>query len=168
MPIEIETDPRQIAGLAGKSESPAVDDVSSEFLRFPVKARVLMVDDDKLNSFVVAEYLKSDGYRDLTYTTDPFSALRLAFQQRPDVILLDLQMPKLGGLEILRDLRDDEAFDRIAVVILTASTDEKLKARAMELGATDVLDKSLGRKEFLARLRKVVAAQAQNDQVRMV
>ncbi len=169
-----------VAGLAGQVQSsggstsiavedaPSGEDVSSTFLRYPKTAKVLMVDDDKLNSFVVAEYLKADGFRDLVYTTDPFSALRMAYQERPDVILLDLQMPKLGGLEILRQLRADDVFDRIAVVILTASKDDKARAQALKLGATDVLHKSLGRNELLARLRKVLAEQACRDQVRLI
>jgi CheY-like chemotaxis protein len=84
------------------------------------------------------------------------------------VILLDLQMPELGGLEILRELRADEVFDRICVIILTASKDDKLRARAIALGATDVIHKSLGRRALLSRLRSALLAQERQDQQRLV
>ncbi len=98
-------------------------------MRRSLHAKILLVDDEKLNSFVVAEYLKAAGYRDLIYTTDPFAALGMVYHQRPDVVLLDLQMPKLNGLDILQQLRSDELFDRVAVVVLTVSHDEKEMAR---------------------------------------
>jgi DNA-binding response OmpR family regulator len=138
-----------LASTTGESISAAVP--SS-----PSSPKVMMVDDEKLNSFVVAEYLKAAGFRDLVYTTDPFEALPLAHRMRPDVILLDLQMPKLSGFDVLRQLRADATFARTAIVILTASTDDEEKARATELGATGFLCKPVERNQLLTGLCKVL------------
>ena len=141
----------------------AGEEISAAFLGPPARPKVMMVDDDKLNSFVIAEYLKSDGYRDLVYTTDPLQALSLAHHVLPGLILLDLQMPELSGFDLLRELRADDAFARTAIVILTASKDEKLKARAVKLGAADLIYKGIDRNSMLARLRSIIEA-ADQDQ----
>jgi DNA-binding response OmpR family regulator len=139
------------------------ESLSAEFIGQPARPKVMMVDDDKLNSFVIAEYLKSDGYRDLVYTTDPFMAVSLGRHVLPGLILLDLQMPELSGFDVLRELRADDAFDQTAVVVLTASHDEALKERAIELGAADFIHKGIGRDSLLARLRAVVKAAVQDQ-----
>jgi DNA-binding response OmpR family regulator len=137
--------------------------LSAEFIGEPARPKVMMVDDDKLNSFVIAEYLKSDGYRDLVYTTDPYMAVSLGRHVLPGLILLDLQMPELSGFDILRALRADDAFYQTAIVVLTASHDETLKARAIELGAADFLHKGIDRVSLLTRLRDVVKAAVQDQ-----
>jgi putative two-component system response regulator len=119
-----------------------------------------MVDDEKLNIRVVAEYLQGGGYRDLVYTVDPLQALTLTARERPDAILLDIHMPQLSGLDILQQIRADRALARTPVVILTSSTDGAEKLRALELGATDVLPKPVHRAELLVRLRNILLAKA--------
>jgi len=167
--MSTETYEIQTAHLPARSQAPmgpvaaTGEEISAAFLGLPARPKVMMVDDDKLNSFVIAEYLKSDGYRDLVYTTDPFQALSLGRHVLPGLILLDLQMPKLSGFDVLGELRADDAFAQTAIVILTASNDEKLKARAIELGAADFIHKGIGRYRLLAHLRKVVKA-ANQDQ----
>jgi CheY-like chemotaxis protein len=118
----------------------------------------MMVDDEKLNSFVVAEYLKTAGYRDLFHTDDPLQVLSLAHRLRPDVILLDIHMRKLDGLAILQQIRADKALAHTPVVILTASTDEEVKAQTLELGATDFLNKPIRKKQLIDCLRNIVPA----------
>jgi cyclic di-GMP phosphodiesterase len=127
------------------------------------KSKIMMVDDEKLNILVVAEYLKSDGYRDLVYTHDPSQALSLAVGERPDAILLDLHMPRLSGFEVLQQIRANPVFARTPVVILTSSTDEEEKMRALESGATDFLNKPVHRGELLARLRNILMATSFQD-----
>jgi DNA-binding response OmpR family regulator len=133
-------------------------DLSAALASLPVRPKVMLVDDEKLNSFVIAEFLKADGYRDLVYTTDPCEAVSLAHQMRPDLVLLDLKMPDLSGLDILRQLRADDAFAHTAIVILTASDDEHVRSRAIDLGAADFIHKGIERAALLARLNEVAAA----------
>ncbi|HEX4147102.1 MAG TPA: response regulator [Pirellulales bacterium] len=152
----------------GSSTSPpgreaSGEEISAAFLCRPARPKVMLVDDDKLNSFVIAEYLKSDGYRDLVYTTNPCDAVALGHHMLPGLILLDLNMPELGGLDVLRRLRADEAFARSVIVVLTASHDEQLKSRAIDLGAADFIYKGTDRESLLARLRSAVLA-AEQDQ----
>ena len=69
------------------------------------------------------------------------------------MILLDLDMPKISGFDILRQLRADRAFAHTAIVILTASDDEEVKGAAKALGATGFMQKGIERGELLAQLR---------------
>jgi PleD family two-component response regulator len=86
--LECRCDGVKVRGLS-MSESPAGlasndgEDTSTPLLSFPSPPKVMMVDDEKLNSFVVAEYLRAAGFRELAYTTDPFEALPLAQRVRP-------------------------------------------------------------------------------------
>ena len=127
---------------------------------------ILVVDDDELNTTVIREYLELGGYGGVVCTQDPTQALALAVRDKVDVVLLDLHMPTLCGLDVLRQLRADPATVRTPVVILTASTDEREKLTALELGATDFLQKPLHEGELLARLRNILMAKAYQDQCR--
>jgi putative two-component system response regulator len=145
------------AESAGDSEKPATPSA------LPARPKIMMVDDEKLNIYVVAEYLKTGGYRDLIFTDDPLQALLLASRERPDAILLDIQMPRVSGLDILKQIREDEALSRTPVVVLTSSADNEVKLRALELGATDFLHKPVHSGELLARLRNILMAKAYQD-----
>lgn len=118
---------------------------------------ILMIDDEKLNSFVVAVYLKADGYRELVHTTDPLNALSLAARIRPDVILLDIEMPGLNGIELLRRIRADELLSKTLVVVLSATDDEKIKSQAAELNVDGFLKKPIRKEELLTKLRTILA-----------
>jgi putative two-component system response regulator len=133
----------------------------------PLKqTRIMIVDDEEVNIFVVEEYLREDGYCNLFHTRDPFQAPLLANRQRPDAILLDIHMPRLNGFEVLEQIRGDAALCRTPVVILTSSTDEDEKLRALELGATDFLHKPVHRGELLVRLRNILMAKGYQDNLR--
>jgi len=119
-------------------------------------ATILMIDDEKLNSYVVAEYLKADGYRDLIHTTDPMNALSLAARVRPDVILLDIEMPRLNGLELLRRVRADHSLAETHVIVLSATDDEEIRSQAFELNAAAFLQKPIRKEELLTLLRKIL------------
>jgi putative two-component system response regulator len=136
---------------------------SARLSALPTQPKIMMVDDEKLNIYVVAEHLKTDGYRDLIYTDEPLQALSLAHRERPDAILLDIHMPRVSGFDILKQIREDEAIARTPVVILTSSTDDDVKLRALELGATDFLQKPVHSGELLARLRNILMAKAYQD-----
>ncbi|HEX4000893.1 MAG TPA: response regulator [Pirellulales bacterium] len=121
-------------------------------------ATVLMIDDEKLNSFVVAVYLKAAGYRELVHTTDPMNAISLATKLRPDIILLDIEMPRLSGIELLRRIRADESLADTVVVILSATDDEQIKSQAIALQVSGFLRKPIRKNELLAALESASAA----------
>jgi len=132
----------------------------------PSRRKIMMVDDEKLNIYVVAEHLKSAGYHNFVYTDDPLEALRAAKRDRPDVLLLDIHMPQLSGLDILRQIRADAVTSRVPVVVLTSSVEDEVKLRALELGATDFLQKPVHSGELVARLRNILMAKAYEDHLR--
>jgi len=126
---------------------------------------ILIVDDEPLNIEVVRRYLEIGGYRNLISTDHAGQALPLMGLNRPDLVLLDIQMPEISGLEILAAIRSDEMFCRTPVVILTGSSDPETKLTALQAGATDLLQKPVHSEELLARLGNVLKVKAYQDQL---
>jgi DNA-binding response OmpR family regulator len=114
--------------------------------------RVLLVDDDETIVRLVRMYLERDGY-DVTCAEDGESALALARELKPDIIILDLMLPKLSGLDVCRVLR---AESRTPVLMLTARSTEADKLVGLDLGADDYLTKPFSPRELLARMRAVL------------
>jgi DNA-binding response OmpR family regulator len=113
---------------------------------------VLVVDDDGDVRALVAELLTRAGY-DVTQATNGREALKLFFDERPDLVLLDISMPELDGwatLERIRELSD------VPVVMLSALGAELEKVRALRAGADDYVTKPFGRQELLARVESVL------------
>ena len=129
------------------------------------QAKILIVDDESLNIDVVRGYLELDGYHNIETTEQAVHALPLLGTFRPDLVLLDIHMPVLSGLEILKAIRRDEVYCAIPVVILTASSTNDTKLEALEGGATDLLSKPVHRGELLARIRNVLTAKAYQDRL---
>jgi two-component system KDP operon response regulator KdpE len=111
--------------------------------------RVLVVDDEPSILRVVAANLRARGFEALTAASGT-AALTAVEAQRPDCIVLDLGLPDIGGLEVLRRLR---ARTTTPVVILTARDGERDKATALDLGADDYVTKPFAMTELLARVR---------------
>jgi two-component system, OmpR family, KDP operon response regulator KdpE len=111
--------------------------------------RVLVVDDEPSILRVVAANLRARGYEALTAASGE-AALTMIEGRQPDCIVLDLGLPDVGGLEVLRRLR---AWTTTPVVILTAVDDEAAKATALDLGADDYVIKPFTMTELLARVR---------------
>jgi putative two-component system response regulator len=126
-------------------------------------AKILIVDDEPINIKVVRKHLQGAGYRNFVTTTDPTTAMEILRAEQPDVVLLDVMMPQVNGLQILEWIRADERFQHVPVLILTASTDSATKLSALELGATDFLAKPVDPHELLPRLRNVLIVKAHQD-----
>ena len=128
--------------------------------------RIVIVDDEPINVKVVQKYLKLAGYQQFATTTDATTALDLIRAEQPDVVLLDVMMPGINGLEILAELRrSDESLD-LPVIILTAACDRETKLAALQAGATEFLGKPVDAVELQARVRNVLVAKAHRDRVR--
>lgn len=111
--------------------------------------RVLVVDDDPKIAQFVSSNLQARGY-DIVKAGDGEEALDKAQEAKPDLMLLDLSLPKIEGLEVLRRLHPQRSFP---IIILSALDDEASKIEALDLGADDYLTKPFGIGELLARLR---------------
>jgi putative two-component system response regulator len=120
-------------------------------------AKIMIVDDEPINIMVARKYLKDAGYADFITTEDPRPALNMIREESPDVIILDIMMPHINGLEILEQIRRDSTLRHLPVLILTATTDETIKVRALELGATDFLTKPVKPTELIPRVRNACA-----------
>jgi len=103
--------------------------------------RILVVDDDKQIVRLVQSYLEKDGMRVFT-AYDGEDAMRAIRAERPDLIVLDLMLPKRDGWEITRWLRSDEKLAAIPVLMLTARVEDADKIQGLEIGADDYLRRS--------------------------
>jgi two-component system OmpR family response regulator len=124
-------------------------------------ARVLIVDDERANRELFKILLTQEGYVLLTAASGE-EALAIVADENPDLILLDVMMPGMDGLAVLRKIRD--AGHRVPVLMLTARGDEADRVVGLELGADDYIAKPFSPRELLARLRAVMR-RAQPDSV---
>lgn len=113
---------------------------------------ILVVDDDAKTVELVKLYLNRDGYKVLT-SHDGIEALRLARESRPDLIVLDLMLPGLDGLQVCRSLR---AESDVPIIMLTAKTTEQDRLTGLDLGADDYVTKPFSPRELAARVRAVL------------
>ena len=114
--------------------------------------RVLVVDDDEKTVELVKLYLSRDGYRVIT-AYDGEEALRLAREAHPDLIVLDLMLPGIDGLEICRILRQESD---VLIIMLTAMTTDEDKLAGLDIGADDYVTKPFSPRELAARVRTVL------------
>ncbi|MER5641262.1 response regulator transcription factor [Kitasatospora sp. NPDC002227] len=117
--------------------------------------RVLVVDDDPTVAEVVASYLARAGY-EVERAADGPAALALAESFRPDLLVLDLMLPELDGLEVCRRLRATAHGARLPVVMLTAKGDEADRILGLELGADDYVTKPFSPRELVLRVQSVL------------
>jgi two-component system alkaline phosphatase synthesis response regulator PhoP len=124
--------------------------------RGPGAARtILVVDDEPGIVTVVRDYLDRAGFRVLT-AEDGLTALRLARAARPSLLVLDLMLPGLDGLDVTRALRRDPATQGLPIIMLTARVEESDRLVGLELGADDYLSKPFSPRELVARVRAVL------------
>jgi two-component system response regulator ResD len=119
-----------------------------------VRGSVLVVDDEPTIAEVVARYLERAGYG-ATIASDGPSAIEAAMRSRPDLVVLDLMLPGVDGLEVMRRLRD-QGRDRIAVILLTAKGEESDRIAGLRLGADDYVVKPFSPAELVARVDAVL------------
>ena len=117
------------------------------------KTQILVVDDDRKIVDLVQAYLKKDGYQVMT-AHDGLQALELARQKQPDLIVLDLMLPGIDGLDVCRLLRGEG--HKVPIIMLTAKTTEADKLVGLDLGADDYVTKPFSPRELLARVRAVL------------
>lgn len=116
------------------------------------KTRVLLIDDQPIIFEAVKTMLNKKGEIDLLYCQNPLEALNKAKEFRPTVILQDLIMPEMDGLDLVKKLREDTATKAIPLIVLSSKEDPALKAKAFQLGANDYLVKIPDEVELIARI----------------
>jgi two-component system, OmpR family, alkaline phosphatase synthesis response regulator PhoP len=113
---------------------------------------VLVIDDEPKISELCRDYLRAAGYSVLTAADGPLG-LALARRERPDLVVLDLMLPGMDGLDVCRELRRESS---VPIIMLTARVDETDRLVGLELGADDYLTKPFSPRELVARVRTVL------------
>jgi two-component system, OmpR family, alkaline phosphatase synthesis response regulator PhoP len=116
---------------------------------------ILVVDDEPGIVQIARDYLDRAGFRVLT-AGDGAAALRLARSERPSLLVLDLMLPGLDGLDVTRALRQDPATRKLPIIMLTARVEEADRLVGLELGADDYITKPFSPRELVARVRAVL------------
>jgi len=129
-------------------------------------ALVMMVDDEQSLIDLTREFLEEAGYRRFVSSADASSAIAMLLRERPDVLLLDIKMPRVTGLDILGSMQADPALRHIPAIVLTSADDAATKLAALELGASDFLRKPVDPSELALRLRNTLAAKAHREAIR--
>jgi adenylate cyclase len=126
--------------------------------------RILVVDDNATNRDILTTRLKAHGYEALQ-AADGEEALAAVKQQRPDLILLDVMMPKLDGIETCRRLKGDDTLPFLPIILVTARADSKDIVAGLEAGADEYLTKPVDQAALVARVRSVLRIKMLHDQV---
>ncbi len=116
-------------------------------------SKIMIVDDEDLVIRVVRQFLSRDGYTNFITITDPREALNAIRSEKPDVVLLDINMPHLSGLDILRERQHIKPLRTTPFIILSAINDADTKQEALELGATDFLAKPVEKSDLTLRVQ---------------
>jgi DNA-binding response OmpR family regulator len=118
-------------------------------------AKILVVDDERNILETVGYNLEKAGFRVIT-ATDGEIALQKARQEHPDLMVLDLMLPKMNGLEVCRVLRQEPALKAMPILMLSVQADETDKVVGLELGADDYMTKPFSPRELVARVRALL------------
>lgn len=125
-----------------------------------VRKRVLIVEDDHKTADIVRLYLERDGY-DVTCSDDGKKGLEAVRHSPPDLVVLDLLLPGMSGLDVCRAIRSD--FD-LPIIVLTALSTEQDKLDGLDLGADDYITKPFSPRELAARVRAVLRRTSDEDE----
>ncbi|HEX7831137.1 MAG TPA: response regulator transcription factor [Thermoanaerobaculia bacterium] len=124
-----------------------------------MRRRILLVEDDPKTRAMVALYLQRDGY-DVATAEDGVQALEAVREREPHLVILDLMLPRMSGLEVCRALRDAGGP---AIIMVTARSTEDDKLTGLDLGADDYVTKPFSPRELMARVRAVLRRASEED-----
>lgn len=125
---------------------------------------ILIIDDEKDIVDAISYNLTKEGYS-VSKFFDGLSGFEAAKQKIPDLIILDLMLPMLSGIELFKLLKKDHNTENIPVIMLSAKGEESDKVLGLELGADDYLTKPFGMKELLARIKTTLKRFGSNEEI---
>lgn len=131
-----------------------------------LEARILIIDDNQSNVDLLQATLDSEGYMSLLSITDPREAEGLYMAYRPDLVLLDINMPYLDGFQLMDRFKKIEEHSYLPVIVLTALKDDQTRLRALAQGAQDFLTKPFSRLEILTRINNTLMVRLLHNQVK--
>jgi DNA-binding response OmpR family regulator len=127
--------------------------------------RILVVDDNPMNVDITQACLSTQGYEIVT-AADGDAALAMAIAHLPDLILLDVMMPKRDGLDVCRTLKADHLLPFMPIILMTARADSEDIVRGLEAGADEYLTKPVDHVALVARVRSMLRIKEQQDTIR--
>jgi len=119
-----------------------------------VNEKVLIIEDERDIAKIIDYNLKREGYRTIL-THDGLAGINLAEKELPNIVILDLMLPGIDGLEVCRRLRKNPKTSSVVIIMLTAKSDETDKVVGLEMGADDYVTKPFSIRELMARMRAV-------------
>jgi two-component system, OmpR family, alkaline phosphatase synthesis response regulator PhoP len=125
-------------------------------------SRILIVEDDKDIAALIAHFVERNGYG-FEIVADGGRALTMAREAPPDLVILDLMLPGLGGLEVCKALRDDNRTAALPIIMLTARGEESERILGLDSGADDYIVKPFSPNELVARVRALLRRAAPLD-----
>ncbi len=128
------------------------------------EAKVLIVDDDKENVDLIAYFLKPQNYSIVT-AHDGVEALRLVESENPDIILLDIRLPKMDGFQVCERIKKNHYSKFIPIIMITALKDLKSKIQSLEAGADDFISKPFENIELLTRVKSLLRIKRYHDEL---
>lgn len=149
-----------------ESESSEAEYTSTELPIDIGSARIAIIDDETLNVRLIRHQLEKLGYRFLLGLSDPTQAIQSLEDFRPDVVLMDVVMPGLSGIELLHQLRQHPRLSTTPAIVLTASRERSTRLKILALGVADFLSKPVDEAELSTRLRNVIEAKRYRDDLK--
>jgi len=127
-------------------------------------SRILVVDDVPVNIQLLVTYLAAEGY-DVVSAKDGHDAMKAVKEHQPDLILLDVMMPKMNGFKVCEAIKSDDATKFIPVILVTALNELEDKIKGMDSGADDFLAKPFNKLELLVRVRSLLRIKHLHDEL---
>jgi len=129
-----------------------------------ISAKVLIVEDNKENIDLLAYFLKPQNYQILT-AYDGLEALECVERDQPDIILLDIMLPKMDGFQVCERIKKDRKTQFIPIIMITALKELKDKIRSLEVGADDFISKPFENVELLTRVKSLLRIKKYHDEI---
>src|SRR5882672_9403101 len=124
--------------------------------------RILVVDDNETNRDILEARLTANGY-EVLHACDGEEALAMTTRHRPDLILLDIMMPKVDGIEVCRRIKADAELSFTPIILVTAKADSKDIVTGLDAGADEYLTKPIDQKALVARVKALLRLKAQHE-----
>lgn len=121
--------------------------------------KILIVDDSSTNLKILYHILLKNGFQVIS-AENGYDCIQMTVNQKPDLVLLDIMMPEIDGIEVCRRLRKDSRIDHIPIIFVTAATDDNTLSKAFDAGGSDYIRKPINRVELLKRIQAAFAHEA--------